>query len=369
MRVGDSTLPLIATSGSGLTVTVTSLTPAVCTVVARAAHAVAAGTCTLRATQAGSAYVLPALAVTRSLTVAPAQFTVTYNANGGAVVPPSAVYTSGDVGLTLPDPTQNNYVFAGWFTSALGGAQVTTPYVPSGPTTLYAQWIATHSVVTYDLNYVGSADPTTANFTYPTSLSLPSAVRAHYTFTGWYDDPSAGALVGAADASYLPSGDVTLYAHWAGEQFVVTYDLNYGGAPTAGTATFTYPTPLTLPNETRAHYVFSGWYDTPADGTLQGVAADSYSPSAATRLYAHWTAEQFDVTYDLNYPGAPAPTVDRYTYPNPLTLPDASRSEWTFQGWYTDPVAGSFRGLAGAEFSPSADTILFAHWIETPPIG
>jgi len=365
VTVGDSNMPLTATSTSGLLVTLTSLTPAVCTVVARTAHAVSAGTCALRATQSGAAYVLPATAVTRTFAVAPARFTVTYDANGGVVDPTSAVFTSGGSGLILPDPSRTSYVFDGWFTAAVAGTQMHTPYVPTGATTLYAQWTATHSVVTYNLNYLGAAAPTTDNFTYPTPVSLPSAARAHYTFAGWYDDPDAGHLVGVATDPYSPRADTTLWAHWTGEQFVVTYDLNYTGAPTAGTATFTYPTDLILPNETRAHYVFSGWYDAQSGGTLIGNTTDTYRPTAAIRLYAHWTPEQFVVTYNYNYLGS-VDTTATFTYPTALTLPTPIRNEWAFQGWYTDPLAGTIAGPGGSSYSPASTTTLWAHWLESP---
>ena len=45
-------------------------------------------------------------------------------------------------------------------------------------------------------------------------MTLPSATRSGYTFAGWYDAATDGTLIGAADASFTPSSDTTLYAHW-----------------------------------------------------------------------------------------------------------------------------------------------------------
>jgi len=68
---------LTATASSGLAVTFSSLTPAVCTVVSGKAHPVGIGTCTIAADQAGNGSYNPAPRVTRSLTVAKAPITMT----------------------------------------------------------------------------------------------------------------------------------------------------------------------------------------------------------------------------------------------------------------------------------------------------
>lgn len=47
-----------------------------------------------------------------------------------------------------------------------------------------------------------------------TSITLPSTYRSGYIFDGWYTAASGGTRVGGAGDSYIPSGDMTLYAHW-----------------------------------------------------------------------------------------------------------------------------------------------------------
>ena len=42
--------------------------------------------------------------------------------------------------FTLPTPTRQNYAFAGWFTAASGGTQKSSPFTPTGNSTLYAHW-------------------------------------------------------------------------------------------------------------------------------------------------------------------------------------------------------------------------------------
>ena len=61
-RVGDAPFAISATASSGLAVTFSSLTPGVCTVAGNTVTIVAAGSCTLRAAQAGNGSFNPATA-------------------------------------------------------------------------------------------------------------------------------------------------------------------------------------------------------------------------------------------------------------------------------------------------------------------
>ncbi|MDR1778286.1 MAG: leucine-rich repeat protein, partial [Clostridiales Family XIII bacterium] len=72
-----------------------------------------------------------------------ASYTLTYNANGGNALSPSSktVYYGAAYG-TLPTPTRTGYDFAGWYTAASGGTQVTstTVHLTYGNVTIYAHW-------------------------------------------------------------------------------------------------------------------------------------------------------------------------------------------------------------------------------------
>lgn len=69
-------------------------------------------------------------------------YTLTYNANGGAVGIASASVLNGS-SLILPTPTRANFVFEGWFTAASGGTNIGISGASHQPTqsrTLYAHW-------------------------------------------------------------------------------------------------------------------------------------------------------------------------------------------------------------------------------------
>lgn len=73
MTVGDADQTLVATSDSGLSVTLTSTTTSVCRIVSGDLHAVSAGTCSITASQAGDSTYLNAQDVTRTVTISAAQ--------------------------------------------------------------------------------------------------------------------------------------------------------------------------------------------------------------------------------------------------------------------------------------------------------
>ena len=93
------------------------------------------------------------------------RYTVTLNANGGAVSQSSLTVTYGSQYGTLPEPTRSNYVFKGWYTASSGGTQIasTSTMNTASNHTLYAQWTEIITVTKTDT-------------TCSTSVSLPEGV-------------------------------------------------------------------------------------------------------------------------------------------------------------------------------------------------
>ncbi len=141
--------------------------------------------------------------------------TVTFNANGGAVTPASAV-TGADGKLTsLPTPTRSRYSFNGWYTKASGGTKVDTDYAFNTDTTIYAHWTSTGGgttryTVLFETN--GGSKVSSKTVTRNTAVSEPTApTKDGYTFDGWYSDK---ALKTAYDFSAKVTKSFTLYAKW-----------------------------------------------------------------------------------------------------------------------------------------------------------
>jgi uncharacterized repeat protein (TIGR02543 family) len=145
-------------------------------------------------------------------------YTVTFDAQGGAVSPASKTVTYGAAYGALPTPTRTGYAFGGWRTGAGGtGAEVTagTAVSVAANQTLYAKWTANAYTVTFDAQG-GAVSPASMAVTFGSAYgNLPTPVRTGYVFAGWRLETGnpVTALTVAATAS-----DHTLYAAWTANE-------------------------------------------------------------------------------------------------------------------------------------------------------
>ena len=79
-------------------------------------------------------------------------YTVTFNPNGGTVSPTTKTVTYDSTYGSLPTPTRTGYNFAGWWTAASGGTQITTStkVTTASNHSIYAHWTANTYTVTYE---------------------------------------------------------------------------------------------------------------------------------------------------------------------------------------------------------------------------
>lgn len=151
-----------------------------------------------------------------SYSVPAATFTVTFDKNGGND-PSSAskTVTYGSTYGTLATCTRTGYTFAGWYTAASGGTQVTSGTTVSitADQTLYAHWTANTYTVTFNTN--GGTTPTASkSVTYASTYgTLPTPTRSGYAFLGWYTAASGGTQVTSSTTVSITANQ-TLYAHW-----------------------------------------------------------------------------------------------------------------------------------------------------------
>lgn len=136
---------------------------------------------------------------------------ITFDANGGTVSTTQMTVSYNNPIGTLPTPTKANFNFAGWFTAASGGTQITSNYVVNVNQTLYAHWTPKTFTLYYNANegYVSTSSKT---LTYGNSLgSLPTPTKDYHNFIGWYD-----ANGNTVSESTVPESatDITIYAHW-----------------------------------------------------------------------------------------------------------------------------------------------------------
>ena len=156
-------------------------------------------------------------------------YTVTYNGNGhtGGSTPNSSHRYGTESSLSphgfsrtyqvtiIPNYTgaseskQNvNYSLTGWATSASGtkvyndqAMVLNLTSVRNGTVTLYAKW-------------------------QQNGMTLPNLTRPTHRLEGWYTAATGGTKVGNAGATYIPTSNITLYAHWVEETVTITFHKN-----------------------------------------------------------------------------------------------------------------------------------------------
>lgn len=281
-------------------------------------------------------------------------YTVTWNANGGTVSPASVSKTHGSTLGTLPTPTraataEYSYTFAGWFTAASGGTQISSTTTVTGNVTYYAHWTATKRSYTATFNGNGGSTPSPSSITkeYNTALgTLPTCTRTGYTFLGWYTASSGGTKI---STTTVVTKDITYYAQWSINSYTLTFNPN-GGTVTPTSKNLEYNSAYgTLPTPTRASdaqytYTFAGWYTAATGGTQ--VTAATKMAAKDTTVYAHWTSNtrSYTVSYQTTY-GTLNRTSQSVAYNSKgsctLTMPDnTAEFTYTFVGWYTAANGG-----------------------------
>lgn len=125
----------------------------------------------------------------------------------------------------VPEPTKENYTFAGWYN---GDKKFDFTTVPTGDVTLTAKWTANDYEVSFITEH-GDA-PTSQNVPYNETADDPGKLTAEgYTFIGWYADD---ARTKEFDFSTPITSDTKVYAKWEKNAPVLpdTYALNVSGA-------------------------------------------------------------------------------------------------------------------------------------------
>ena len=332
----------------------------------------------------------------------PANYNVTYNANGG-----TGSYVAVDIVegteyevLTLAETgiSRTGYTFTDWNTQLDGGGTKYAPgdtFIIGSNVTLYAQWAAdpVYYSVTYNANggtgsYV-AADIAEGTEYKVLTLTESGISRPGYTFTDWNTQPDGGGTKYAPDDTFIIGSNVTLYAQWAAEPgyYNVTYNANGGTGSyvAADIAEGTEYKVLTLTETgiSRPGYTFTGWNTQPDGGGTEYAPGDTFTIGSNVTLYAQWAAEPgyYSVTYNANggtgsYIDAGIPEGTEYKV---LTLAETGiiRPDYTLASWNTEQNGGG-RAYASInsriEYAPGdtfiigSNVTLYAQWVAEPAL-
>lgn len=290
-------------------------------------------------------------------------FKVTYNANGGTGAPAAGLFRQ-DVPLRLSTvkPTNGDRIFLGWAESSNAAQAKYQPgavFTATKDTVLYAVWQAGALTVKFNANG-GTCTTASKSVTYNSNYgTLPTPTRTGYTFAGWFTAPTGGDQI-TSDTKVTIINDTTLYAHWKGLQYKVTFSPNGGTCSTTAKNVSYGDAYGELPVPVLRGYAFKGWY-TAANGGTKKTAADIYSEMGNTTLYAQWELATYTVSFNANG-GSMMPTTLLRKYADKYgTLPTADNAGYTFKGWYTDAVGGT-KINSEMTLVTAADHTVFAHW-------
>ena len=195
----------------------------------------------------------------------------------------------------VPEPTKENYTFAGWYN---GNEKFDFTTVPTGDVTLTAKWTAND----YEVSFVTEHGdpPTSQNVKYNGTAKDPGKLSEEgYTFDDWYTDDT---YTTKFDFTKPIKRNTTVYAKWTAKNYEVSFITEHGKTPTSQNVP--YNEPAKDPGElTEEGYTFIGWY---ADEAHKTKFDFSTPITSDTKVYAKWekNAPVLPDTYALNVSGA-----------------------------------------------------------------
>lgn len=145
--------------------------------------------------------------------------------------------------------------------------------------------VALHTI-TFDTK--GGSDIEPVSYPVGSVIAKPAdPTKPGYTFDGWYSDPD---LTQVFFFTTMPDEDITIYAKWRANEYIVTFDPNEGTLPEGVEDTKTvvfgeYYGELPVPVKTGSS--FRGWYTERTGGqrVTEDTVVDTYKDHT---LYAQW---------------------------------------------------------------------------------
>lgn len=244
--------------------------------------------------------------------------TITFDSNGGTpATPDESCYHGGY--LTVPEiPSTAPLVFHGldstyWYSDPNGGA---VAYTAGGSSPCDAAVSPVYPKWNYTITYNGNCSTVLGGDPVPSANTncikgttdcalvspIPAMTCSGYVLdtSGWESSTGTPYSVPGTinNSTGTPAGDITLYARWNPDSFVIELDPN-GGSGGTSSITEIYDvewlgaiSSITIP--TRVGYSFDGYFEHPTSGTSPIISALGNLPAPDTfvedtTLYAHWT--------------------------------------------------------------------------------
>ena len=189
-----------------------------------------------------------------------------------------------------------------------------------------------------------------------TEPAAPS--KENHTFAGWYNGDEKFDF--DADTTNAPNV-LKLVAKWDINQYTVKFVSDHGSFAdqTIEYGKLIETDKLTIPKV--EGYTFDGWY---ADAAHTTEFDFSTPITGDTKVYAKWTAKDYEVSFVTEH--GDAPTSQNVKYNGTANDPGKLKAEgYTFIGWYTDHTC-----TTEFKFSTpiTGDTKVYAKWEKNAPV-
>ena len=121
------------------------------------------------------------------------------------------------------------------------------------------------------------------------------------------------------------------------------------------------------PSELPSYYVFGGWYKDKACTTKFDFNTEKM-PNANVQIYAKWTAQKINLTFNLNTPDGTSKVVNRDvdagTIANTVLPSATTTSDYSFAGWYYADGNGNItKDAFNANEAITKDTSVIGKWL------
>ena len=255
-------------------------------------------------------------------------YTITLNPNGGSIDNLTMEVTYGQ-SYELPTPEKAGYTFENW---GIGQKGI---WSYAEDKNLYAQYEIITYTITYDNGSYNNPN-TRQKYTVIESFTIKNPTKTGYEFLGWTYE---GVEEPVKDLSFENHvGNLDLVANWLGNTYTITFEVDEDVEIDYLTLEVQYGEPFELPEPTRYGYTFKYWrrdfsnneWDKPE---LWNLLQD-------ITLCDEWTANKYDITYNLDGGKQSYSNYDTYYYRKYGTtiIYSPTKTGHTFLGWTCEGV-------------------------------
>ena len=255
------------------------------------------------------------------------RYKVIYQTNGGTNSGHQMINHGSKTSAVLTKKT--GYTLEGWYTDEALTERwdFNTPIVQE--VVLYAKWtINTYSIA---FDSTGGSEVQSQTLNYGELVNRPAdPVKENYVFVGWYTNTDYTA---PWDFEYYTvSLNRTLYAKWALQAYIVSFDSNGGSAVNSQRVEHGGKA-LKPGNPTKSGYSLAGWYTDKELTDEWNFEQDSVTQDMT--LYGKWEVSRYTVSF--NSKGGSAVPEQNIQYGGKVTRPaDPIKTGYTFVDWCVD---------------------------------